>query len=59
LWFDEINLKEWQDNFESVELLEGTKNYEGSKNMLIYNKGEMILEETILLYKYPLEKRTL
>jgi|GEM_PF-1960385 uncharacterized membrane protein len=48
LWFDESNLKEWQDNFESIELIEGIKDEIDSKSKLTYNKGKMILEETIL-----------
>ena len=59
LWFDDSNLKDWQDNFESIELLTGKENAEGSKNKLTYNSGKMILEETILLYNYPLEKKGL
>mgnify|MGYP006138678425 CR=1 FL=1 len=39
--------------------MEGVKGIEGVKSKLIYNKGSMILEETILVFKYPSEKKGL
>ena len=59
LWFDESNNKHWQDGFESSKLVTGEKNEVDSKSLLTYNNGKMILEETILLYNYPLEKKGL
>ncbi len=59
LWFDESNNKHWQDGFESCKLVAGVKNEVDSKSILSYNKEKMILEETILLYNYPLEKKGL
>lgn len=59
LWFDPANNVYWQDSFESIELIEGTKDVAGSKSKLLYNKGKMELIETVQLISYPMEKKAL
>lgn len=60
LWQDEDNLKHWQDNFESIELLEGKKNTEGAVSFIkLGGSRPMELKETIQSINLPHEKRAL
>lgn len=57
LWSDEKYFKEWQDGFESIELLEGTSEEEGAKCRIILDGQNRIeLIETILSTNLPEEK---
>lgn len=57
LWENESYFKEWQDGFESIELLSGEANAVGAKSkILIHGKQKMELIETILVYNLPKEK---
>lgn len=60
LWENEDHFHEWQDDFESIELLEGVANVTGAKSKIIYN-GKMRIEliETIMSYNLPTEKSAL
>jgi uncharacterized membrane protein len=57
LFKDENNLKEWQDGFQSLEHLSGTKGEEGAKSKITYSsKGRKIeLTETIMVNNLPEE----
>jgi uncharacterized membrane protein len=57
LWENEAYFKEWQDGFESIELLSGSKNTEGAKSKIILqDKRRIELIETIISYDLPNEK---
>lgn len=57
LWEDENNFKEWQDGFESIELLEGVADAVGAKSKIIFQgKNRMELIETIISNDLPEEK---
>jgi len=57
LWENEKNFKEWQDGFESIELLSGTPNTNGAKSKIILNgKRRIELIETIVNSDLPNEK---
>lgn len=61
LWTDEDHFDEWQDGFESIELLEGEKDVGGSKSKIIFKQGKRKLEliETIISNNLPTEKKAL
>ena len=60
LWENENNFKEWQDGFESIEHLSGTRNEKGAKSKIILNgKRKIELVETIILNDLPKEKTAL
>lgn len=57
LWSDERNFKEWQDGFESIELLEGIADTKGAKSKIVLGgKNHIELIETILSNNLPAEK---
>ncbi len=58
LWEDESNFHFWQDGFQSIELISGNKNEEGSVSQILIQQGNMKieLEETILVNNLPKEK---
>lgn len=57
LWRDDKYFKEWQDGFQSIELLEGTPEQVGAKSRIILDGQNRIeLIETILLANLPIEK---
>ncbi len=61
LWTDEKNFKEWQDGFQSIELLSGTPNEKGAKSKIILDDGKRRIEliETIINSNLPSEKKAL
>jgi len=60
LWADEKNFKEWQDGFESIELLSGAPDSKGTKSKIILNgKRRIELIETIINSDLPNEKKAL
>ena len=60
LWENEANFKKWQDDFESIELLEGDQNTEGAKSRIMFSgKVKMELIETIITMNLPHEKLAL
>lgn len=60
LWEDENNFKHWQDGFESIVLLSGYKNTEGSKSKItLSGKHHIELIETIITHNLPSEKKAL
>jgi uncharacterized membrane protein len=60
LWQDEANFKDWQDDFESIEHLEGVANTEGAKAKIVFNgKPRIELLETIISMNLPTEKLAL
>lgn len=60
LWSDEDNFKEWQDGFESIELLEGSADTKGAKSKIILGgKNRIELIETILVSNLPNKKTAL
>ena len=60
LWENEAYFKEWQDGFESIELLSGSHNTEGAKSKIVFNgKRRMELTETIIKSDLPNEKKAL
>lgn len=60
LWTNEDSFKEWQDGFESIQLLSGTPNTKGAKSKIIFNgKRRMELIETIIKSDLPKEKTAL
>lgn len=57
LWSNEAYFKEWQDGFESIELISGTPDTKGAKSKIIFNgKHKMELLETIISNDLPNEK---
>ncbi|MGH1387926.1 SRPBCC family protein [Kordia sp.] len=57
LWSNETYFKEWQDGFESIELISGTPDTKGAKSKIIFNgKHKMELLETIISNDLPNEK---
>lgn len=57
LWENENYFKEWQDGFQSIELLQGNHNVPGSKSKIILNDHRRIeLLETIVSNNLPMEK---
>lgn len=57
LWSNETYFKEWQDGFESIELLSGTYNTKGAKSKIILDGNQRIeLLETIISSDLPKEK---
>lgn len=58
LWEDESNFHQWQDGFQSIELISGEKNKEGAVSHILIQQGKMKieLEETILVNDLPDEK---
>jgi uncharacterized membrane protein len=60
LWADENYFKEWQDGFQSIELLNGKANAVGAKSKIILDGNQYIeLIETILINDLPKEKKGL
>lgn len=61
LWEDKANFKEWQDGFESIELLSGTPDAKGAKSRIVLDDGKRRIEllETILNSDLPNEKTAL
>jgi len=55
LWDSVDNLKHWQDNFETYELVSGEMGETGSKGIMTYKrgKGKMILNEHVLDNSLP------
>ena len=60
LWADENHFKEWQDGFQSIDLLSGIANKKGAKSKIVLD-GEHYIEliETILISDLPKEKKAL
>ncbi|MGB1240989.1 MAG: SRPBCC family protein [Chitinophagales bacterium] len=57
LWEDEQNFKEWQDDFKSIEHLEGIPHIRGAKSKIVFDgKNRIELIETILSIDLPKEK---
>ncbi|MFT5822203.1 MAG: putative membrane protein [Crocinitomix sp.] len=57
LWEDESNFSDWQDGFESIELLSGNHNTKGAKSKIILDGDRRIeLIETIISNNLPEEK---
>lgn len=57
LWQDEKSFHKWQDDFKSIELLEGELGAKGAKSKIIFEgKNTMELIETILSNDLPNEK---
>ncbi len=60
LWADDNHFKEWQDGFQSIELLSGEANAVGAKSKIIIDGDQYIeLIETIQLNNLPREKKAL
>jgi len=60
LWEDEQYFKEWQDDFKSIEQLEGIPNTKGAKAKIVFTgKNHIELVETILINNLPEEKKGL
>ena len=60
LWNNELYFSEWQDDFQSIELLSGNKNEVGAKSKIIFDGKQRIeLIETILINDLPNEKKAL
>ncbi|MDG1334140.1 MAG: SRPBCC family protein [Crocinitomicaceae bacterium] len=58
LWNDETHFSEWQDGFQSIELISGTKDAVGAKSRILFDgKQRMELIETVLISKLPNEKK--
>jgi len=60
LWANENHFNEWQDGFQSIELLNGKSNEVGAKSKIIID-GEQYIEliETIQINDLPHEKKAL
>jgi len=57
LWQDESHFEQWQDGFQSIELLSGNKNTKGAQSKIILEGPTRIeLIETILVADLPREK---
>jgi uncharacterized membrane protein len=57
LWENEDNYAEWQDGFESMELLSGSLNSKGAKSRIVlHDKRKIELLETIISTDLPNEK---
>lgn len=68
LWEDEQYFKEWQDDFKSIEQLEGIPNTKGAKAKIVFEslpstrlgrRNYIELIETILVINLPKEKKGL
>lgn len=61
LWSDERQFHNWQDGFQSIELIEGQTDAVGSKSRILLKQGkrEMELIETIISNDLPNEKKGL
>ncbi len=61
LWRDENHFAEWQDGFQSIELLEGEAEAVGAKSRIVLQQGKrkMELTETILSNDLPKAKKAL
>ncbi len=61
LWTNEEHFDQWQDGFESIELLEGEKDGIGAKSKITIQQGKRKLEliETILVQNLPTERKAL
>lgn len=60
LWENENYFKEWQDGFQSIELLSGEPNTKGAKSKIIFaGKRKIELLETIILSDLPREKKAI
>ncbi|MFK8046541.1 MAG: SRPBCC family protein [Crocinitomicaceae bacterium] len=58
-WQDENHFKEWQDGFQSIELINGEKNAENSKSKIVLQQGKRRIEliETIIANDLPAAKK--
>ena len=57
LWENQDNFKDWQDGFESIELVSGTHSTIGAKSKIVLNDNRRIeLLETIISNNLPMEK---
>lgn len=58
LWEDDQYCGEWQDGFQSIELIEGIKNQPGAKSRILFTQRgkEMELMETIIENDLPHKK---
>ena len=61
LWEDENNFSNWQDGFQSIELIAGKANSPGSKSRIKLQQGKRKIEliETIISNNLPTEKTAL
>ena len=60
LWADKNHFKEWQDGFQSIELLSGNANEVQAKSKIIIDGDQYIeLIETIQINDLPREKKAL
>lgn len=60
LWQEEQYFKKWQDDFKSIEQLEGVPNTVGAKARIIFDgKNYIELIETIQVMNLPIEKKAL
>ncbi len=61
LWADERYFKQWQDGFQSIELLTGLAGAVGATSRIVYQQGKrkMELTETVLSNNLPQEKKAL
>lgn len=57
LWNNEDHFKEWQDDFASIEYLEGEPNTKGAKARIVFDgKNKIELLESIISIDLPKEK---
>jgi len=61
LWANEAHFDQWQDGFQSIQLIDGPKDMVGSTSRIIFQQGKrrMELVETILHNNLPKEKKAL
>tara|TARA_B100000809_G_scaffold265823_1_gene325912 strand:+ start:2907 stop:3353 length:447 start_codon:yes stop_codon:yes gene_type:complete len=61
LWSNEDFFNQWQDGFQSIEILNGTSGAIGTKSKILlqHGKRKMELIETIISNKLPTEKKAL
>ena len=61
LWSNETYFKHWQDGFQSIEIIEGEAGEIGAKSKILLQQGKrkMVLMETIISNKLPVEKKAL
>ncbi len=60
-WDNPDLFSNWQDGFQNIEILEGTKNSVGAKSKILFKQGKRELEliETILTNDLPNQKKAL
>ena len=60
LWNNEVHFTEWQDGFQSIELINGKKGTAGAKSKILFNgKQKIELIETIISSDLPNEKKAM